>query len=172
LKKNQKELKLFKGIEIDLGSSDRFIKKLISPEKFDIILFEYLETMEGLAFMERIVKSWNSETPNNYLPLIGLAHFDPSFFIYSGLDRLIQILKRYNIYFEFNSRYPDYYSPKNEIFFTKLYEQGILVAIGSDAHYRRRLKFIDEPLEMILSYNLIDNLEKLIDLLYNKKISQ
>ena len=34
-----KELTLFKGVEIDLGSSETFILNNISPGKFDLILF-------------------------------------------------------------------------------------------------------------------------------------
>jgi len=56
LKKQNRSLKLYKGIEIDLESSEDYIKKLIQPEKYDIILFEYLDTVGSIAFIKPIIK--------------------------------------------------------------------------------------------------------------------
>ena len=109
IKINNIELCIYKGIEIDAGSSANFIKRLICPEKFDIILFEYIDNPEGIAFVKSIIEYWKkSMSPNNTLPLLGLAHFDPSNFVFGGLDILIDFLKEAKIYFEFNSRYPEY----------------------------------------------------------------
>ena len=163
LKKNNKKLKLYKGIEIDLGCSFNFIKQLIRPNDFDLILFEYLETPEGLAYIRSLIEYWKkSNSINNNLPLLGLAHFDPSNFIYQGLDQLILFLKKYNIYYEFNSSYYEYFSRRNELFFKKLKEQNISVAIGSDVHDSSGLDDIEEPFEMIKTYNLEKNLELLL----------
>jgi histidinol phosphatase-like PHP family hydrolase len=96
---------------------------------------------------------------------LGMAHLDPSNFIYNGLDRLIQLLKQYNIYFEFNTRYSQFYSRQNEIFFERLRKYEIPVGIGSDAHYSRFLDLIDDPLDSIRDYNLQNNLNILIELL-------
>ena len=163
LKITKKNLRLYKGIEIDLGSSEHYIKNIVEPFEFDIILFEYLETLEGLAFIKNLIDNWKRKQPSRDLPLIGLAHLDPSYFIFNGLDRLIQLLKQNNIYFEFNTRYSQFYSRQNEIFFVKLKDNKIPVAIGSDAHYSRYLDLIDDPLDAIRDYNLQNNLNNLIE---------
>jgi DNA polymerase (family 10) len=166
LKENNCKLKLFKGIEIDLESSESYIKQLIQPQKFDIILFEYLESSEGIVFMKKIIDYWkNAYNLSNYSPIFGLAHFDPSYFIHGALDNLITFLKEYSIYFEFNSRYPNYYSLKNELFFKKLGESQISVAIGSDSHNYRQLDDIEEPLEMLKSYRLEENFIQILKLI-------
>ncbi len=160
---NNKNLRLFKGIEVDLESSANYIKRLIKPTKFEIIIFEYLETPEGIAFVRNLIDQWKkSVSLSDDFPFIGLAHFDPSYFIYDSLNVLIQFLKDYNIFFEFNSRYPQYYSWRNETFFKKLKEHQILVSIGSDAHSSKDLNNIMEAFEMIKAYNLESNLERFI----------
>jgi len=58
LKTNNKNLRLFKGIEIDIGSSEKIINTLIRPKLFDIILFEYIESPEGISFITNILKHW------------------------------------------------------------------------------------------------------------------
>jgi len=169
LKTNNKNLRLYKGIEIDIGSSEKVIKKLIRPEDFDIILFEYLETPEGMAYIRNIIEYWKKLTPtNNKFPLLGLAHFDPSNFIHQGLDSLIFFLKEFKIYYEFNSSYYEYFSKKNELFFKKLKEHNIYIAIGSDAHNLNGLDFIEEPLKMIEIYNLENNFKLFLERLKNR----
>jgi len=169
LKTNNKNLRLYKGIEIDIGSSEKVIKKLIRPEHFDIILFEYLETPEGVAYVRNIIEYWKKSNPiNNNFPILGLAHFDPSNFIYQGLDSLISFLKEFKIYYEFNSSYYEYFSRKNELFFKKLKEHNIYVAIGSDAHNSNGLDFIEEPLKMIEIYNLEKNFKLFLERLKNR----
>ena len=164
LKNSNKNMKLYKGIEIDIGSSFNFITKFILPVKFDLILFEYLETPEGLAYIRNIIEYWKKSNPiNSNFPLLGLAHFDPSNFTYQSLDQLILFLKEYNIYFEFNSNYYEYFSRRNEFFFKKLKKQNVLIAIGSDAHNLRGLDEIEEPYEMIKVYNLEKNLELFLE---------
>lgn len=158
-------LKIFKGIEIDIGSSEEFIMNLIDPEKYDLILFEYLETMEGINFVQNLIDNWKKILKNSgniEFPILGLAHFDPSFFILLNLEELLSFLKRNNIYFEFNSRYSGYYSARNKEFFQALTEYGINVAIGSDSHDLKRLDDIEAPLEMIRHYHLEDQLLTLI----------
>lgn len=166
---NNKNLRVLKGIEVDLGSSANYIKRLINPTKFEIIIFEYLETPEGIAFVRNLIDQWKkSVSLSEDFPLIGLAHFDPSNFIYDNLNVLIQFLKDYNIFFEFNSRYPQYYSWRNEMFFKKLKDYNILVAIGSDSHSSRSLDNILDPQIMIEAYNLEGNLEMFINHLKQK----
>lgn len=172
LKNANTNLKLYKGIEIDIGSSFNFIKRLIQPAKFDLILFEYLETPEGLAYIRNIIEYWKkSNLINDNFPLLGLAHFDPSNFMYQGLNELIFFLKEYNIYYEFNSSYYEYYSRRNELFFKKLKKYNIPIAIGSDAHISRGLTDIEEPIEMIGVYNLQNNLKKFLVRLKNRRES-
>jgi histidinol phosphatase-like PHP family hydrolase len=163
LKRNNSKLTLFKGIEIDLGSSELFIKKVVQPVKYDVILFEYLESIEGLAFLQNLINFWRMKSPTiDKLPILGLAHFDPAHFIYGYLDPLIQFLEKNMIYFEFNSRYPEYYSTRNEKFFKRLKYSNIPVAIGGDSHTISNLSNTEEPLEMIQYYNLEDNLTDLL----------
>jgi DNA polymerase (family 10) len=157
-----KNLTLFKGVEIDLGSSEKFISSNISPSKFDLILFEYLESYEGIAFVKKILNNWKKKN-NNSFPLIGLAHFDPSFFIIRSLDTLIEFLTQNDIIVEFNSSYSQFYSPKYEIFFKKLKEHGIKVSIGCDSHHISSLRDIESAYKMIEFYNLEGNLKSLLD---------
>ncbi|MHA1292483.1 MAG: PHP domain-containing protein [Promethearchaeota archaeon] len=166
LKEINKDLVILKGIEIDLESSKRYVLELIEPEKFDLILFEYLENLEGINYIESIINQWKSSfKEENKIPLFGLAHFDPSYFIHNGLERLIKFLKKNNIYFEFNTRYSDYYSRKNELFFQEIKANFIPVAIGCDSHSSRNLNNLEEPYEMIEYYQLEKNLVKLMGIL-------
>lgn len=168
--KQNKNLTLLKGVEIDLGSSEKFILNNISPVKYDLILFEYLETFEGVAFVKKILDYWKNKN-NSENPLIGLAHFDPSFFMIRGLDNLLEFLKQYDIIIEFNSSYPQFYSPKYEIFFKKIKEKGIKVSIGCDSHHISSLNDIEGAYKMIELYKLEENLNNLIGLLDLKRIS-
>jgi len=169
LRKNSFDLRLYKGIEIDLGSSINFIKNLIPPQKFDIILFEYLETPEGIAFISEIIKYWKKKVTNQSdFPILGLAHFDPSHFIYGDLSVLIEFLKDYNIYFEFNTSYSEYYSRKYDVFFEQIKKTNIPVAVGSDAHSSKELGYIEEAYEVIKIYDLESNFKLLLDSLNNK----
>ncbi|MFW9941990.1 MAG: PHP domain-containing protein [Candidatus Thorarchaeota archaeon] len=164
----KKKLTILKGIEIDLSSSENFIK-LIKPDKFDLILFEYLQNIEGIAFVKNIINFWKGTSKNiGKFPILGLAHFDPSYFIYENLDILVSFLKEYDIYFEFNPSYPNFYARKNQIFFDKLKKANIPVAIGCDSHSIKSLNNIEEPLEIICNYNLEDNFLILIKELENK----
>ena len=165
-----KNLTLLRGIEIDLGSSEKFIRNNIVPNKFDLILFEYLESFEGIAFVKKILNYWKK---NYYVdfPLISLAHFDPSFFITRGLDVLLEFLKEYDVIIEFNSSYPQFYSPKYEIFYNKLKEVGIKVSIGCDSHHISSLNDIESPYKMIDFYNLEENLKTLIESLEIKRMA-
>ncbi len=164
LSANHKQLTLLKGIEVDLSSSMQFIRKYIQADKFDLILFEYLQSPESIAFIENLIYYWKL-TDLDKFAIFGLAHFDPSYFIMGNLDILMLFLKKHNIYFEFNSSYPSFYSPKYERFFEKLREYEIPVAIGCDSHDLRTLDNIDEPFEMIKYYNLERNFEILINVL-------
>lgn len=163
LGKSNKKLLLLKGIEIDLESSEPYIKKYIQIDDFDLLLFEHLESLEGIAYLKKLINLWRQIIKNKKkCPIMGLAHFDPSYFIYGGLDVLIKFLKDYEIYFEFNASYPEFYSSKYELFFKKLREKQILVAIGSDAHDSHDIDNIEEPLSMIAFYNLDSNFEQFI----------
>lgn len=163
---NNIKLTVLKGIEIDLSSSEQFIKNSIKTSEFDLILFEYLQSFESIAFVENIIYYWKNQLNDfNRFPILGLAHFDPSYFMLGNLDTLMEFLKKYNIYFEFNSSYPSYYSPRYERFFEKLREYQIPVAIGCDSHDLKTLDNFEEPLQMIKYYNLERNLEILIDIL-------
>ena len=168
LKEKKKKLMLLKGLEIDLSSSENFIRK-IQPSRFDLILFEYLENVETLAFLKNILTFWKRKSSNMVdFPILGLAHFDPSFFIYDNLDILIFFLKDNNIYFEFNPRYPNYYSRRNLRFFEEIKDANIPVGIGCDSHKNINLDHIHEPLEMISYYNLENNFQILLDILRTK----
>ncbi|MFX1304196.1 MAG: PHP domain-containing protein [Promethearchaeota archaeon] len=169
---NKIDLILLKGIEVDLASSEHFIRKYIQIDKYDLILFEYLQSHESLAFIKNLIYYWkNKLTEFNRFPILGLAHFDPSYFLTGNLDTLISFLKKNNIYFEFNSSYPQFYSRKNEFFFEKLKEYQIPVAIGCDSHRLSNLNDIEEPIEMIKYYNLEKNFEILLKTLKFQKLA-
>jgi histidinol phosphatase-like PHP family hydrolase len=167
--RNNKNLNLLKGIEIDLASTEQYIKAYIKADKLDLILFEYLQSYESIAFVKNIIHHWRKQLSNqDKFPVLGLAHFDPSFFILGNLDTLMKFLKDYNIYFEFNSSYPSFYSPRYMKFFEKLREYEIPVAIGCDSHILKTLNNYEEPLEMIKYYNLERNFENLIKNLHKR----
>ena len=167
----EKQMTLFKGIEIDLGSTEKFILNSISPTKFDIILFEYLENIEGISFIKKIINYWKRNTKNSPdFPLIGLAHFDPSFFVITGMNILIDFLIENRIFFEFNSSYSQFYSQKYRSFFDQLKEKNVLVSIGCDSHHISTLKDIEEAYDRIKFYELENNLINLIQILDKKKI--
>lgn len=171
LTNNNIDLILLKGIEVDLASSEGFIRKYIQIDKFDLILFEYLQSYESIAFIKNLIYYWkNKLTEFNRFPVLGLAHFDPSSFLTGNLDILMRFLKKNNIYFEFNSSYPLFYSRKNELFFEKLKEYQIPVAIGCDSHRLSNLNDIQEPIEMIKYYNLEKNFEIQLKTLKFKKL--
>ncbi|MFX0146153.1 MAG: PHP domain-containing protein [Candidatus Hodarchaeota archaeon] len=164
LKQKNTNLRLLKGIEIDISSSENYILNLIDPYKFDILLFEYLENPEGIAFIKNVILNWNKlYKSEKKFPILGLAHFDPSFFIYGSLNILISFLKEFNIYFEFNSSYPQYYSVKFRDFFVELGRNNIMVAIGCDSHNLVNLNNIKELVSTIRNYGLINNLFSLIN---------
>ena len=167
LRDSFKNLRVLRGIEIDLESSFRYISELINPADFDIILFEYLESREGVNFIKKIINYWNKEK-NPKMTTFGLAHFNPFFISNIGIDSFINFLKNQEIYFEFNSRYSDYYSFQYRDFFEELKNNSIPVAVGSDCHGLDQLDDIYGPLKAIESYKLEKNYEKLISLLESK----
>ena len=164
LKENNHSLKLIKGLEVDLSSSEKFIKTYINISEVDLILFEYLEDIESIPFIKKLIDYWEKSLLDaRDLPLIGLAHFDPSNFLYGSLDLLINFLKEYNIYFEFNPRYSEFYSTQNLSFFEKVKENLIPVAVGCDSHTLGNLSNIKEPYEMISYYDLESNFQILLE---------
>jgi len=168
LRERKKKLVMLKGLEVDLSSSEQFIRK-ITPYSFDLILFEYLQDVETIGFLKNILGFWKKRSQNiSDFPILGLAHFDPSYFIYENLNILISFLKENKLYFEFNPRYPEYYGRKNQLFFEELRKAKIPVAIGCDSHSIKSLNNIEEPVEMIHYYNLEVNFQSIINLL-NKK---
>jgi histidinol phosphatase-like PHP family hydrolase len=165
--KDKENLIILKGVEIDLGSSKDFIFHLINPHQYDLILFEYLETLDALNYCSEILEKWKSLSPSNLEnhPLYGLAHFDPSIFFPNEQDTLISFLKENHMFFEFNSRYSDYYSMKNQDFFNKLRIHDILVSVGSDAHEIFRINEVENAIDMIRMYDLEGNLNNLLRLI-------
>ena len=167
----ERQMALFKGIEIDLNSTEKFILNSISPAKFDIIIFEYLESIEGISFIKKIINYWRKNSKNSKaFPLIGLAHFDPSFFVINGMNILIDFLTQNQIFFEFNSSYPQFYSQKYHSFFDQLKKRNVLVSIGCDSHHISRLKDIEEVYDRIKFYELESNLIDLVQILDKKRI--
>jgi len=168
LKKRNEKLQVFTGIEIDLGSSKDYILEYIKPNDYDIILFEYLESIESIAFVKSLLVLWRKiKSPNKPFPLLGLAHFDPSFFLYQGLQVLINFLLENEIFIELNSSYSQYYSRKYSLFYEKVKEAEIIVSIGCDSHDTNRLADINGPWEAINDYLLQNNLIQLITKINN-----
>ncbi len=161
---------LFKGVEIDISSSYEFLSNLINPYHFDIILFEYLESFEGIAFIRNLLLYWKQKYGRKKeLALLGLAHFDPSYFEYNDLGVLIKFLKENNIFFEFNSSYSQYFSRRNETFFSYLKNSEIMVSIGCDSHNLSNLNDFDGSLQMISYYELDPNFLSFINALKTRK---
>ncbi len=166
----ERQMALFKGIEIDLSSTEKFIVNNILPTKFDILLFEYLESIEGIFFIKKIINYWKGKTKNSTdFPLIGLAHFDPSFFAIAGMNILIDFLTEHRIFFEFNSSYPQFYSQKYRSFFDQLKERNVLVSVACDSHHISNLIDIEEAYDKIKFYDLESNLIDLIQILDKKR---
>ncbi|MHA1240795.1 MAG: PHP domain-containing protein [Promethearchaeota archaeon] len=171
LLEEERQMALFKGIEIDLSSTEKFIVNNILPTRFDILLFEYLESIEGIFFIKKIINYWKGKTKNSKdFPLIGLAHFDPSFFAINGMTILIDFLTENSIFFEFNTSYPQFYSQKYRSFFDMLKERNVLVSIGCDSHHISTLKDIEEAYDRIKFYELESNLIDLVKILNKKRI--
>lgn len=167
----ERQMALFKGIEIDLSSTEKFIVNNILPTRFDILLFEYLESIEGIFFIKKIINYWKGKTKNSTdFPLMGLAHFDPSFFAINGMNILIDFLTEHRIFFEFNTSYPQFYSQKYRSFFDMLKERNVLVSIGCDSHHISTLKDIEEAYDRIKFYELESNLIDLVKILDKKRI--
>jgi DNA polymerase (family 10) len=164
LRIESEELILLKGIEVDAFSTSKFITRLIDPSKFDLILFEYIENNIILNKIQDILVRWRLSSPRT---IIGLAHFNPKNFKNDDLEDLINFLINNDIYFEFNSQYPQYYL-ENGKFFRKLKNHNIAVAIGCDSHNLVNLSSYKGPLEMIKYYNLEENFKKFIRILENQ----
>lgn len=168
LKRRKETLQVFTGVEIDLGSSKEYILKHIKPFDYDLILFEYLESLESIPFIKSLLISWRKAySLKKPFPLLGLAHFDPSNFLCQGFQVLINFLLENEIFIEFNSSYSQYYSRKYSLFYEKVKEVGILVSIGCDSHDTKRLADINGPWEAVNDYLLQNNLFELI-----KKLNQ
>lgn len=163
LQNSKEHAVLFTGIEIDVGSSKEYIYNFINPKKFDLILFEYLESFEGIAFIKNLINHWNLKIKHQKFPIFGLAHFDPSLFMYDGISILLNFLEDYMIYFEFNSSYSQFYSRKYQFFFEELKEHDIPITIGCDSHDLKSLNNGEEPLQMIKYYGLERNYKLFLD---------
>lgn len=160
LTRKNKSLHLYKGIEIDLGSSYDYIMRLISPENFDFILFEYLESFEGLSFIQELVNKWSSSDT-----LFGLAHFDPSYFLKEDYQTIIDFFQQNHIFYELNSRYIQYFSLKDMDFYQILRKKNIPLSIGTDAHLISRIDDFDIIYERISDFQLEKNVLEFLKLL-------
>ena len=157
LREINEKLVILKGIEIDLSSSDSYISSLIKPNDYDLILFEYLETPEAISFLKNIINNWKMSYDKTEIPFLGLAHFDPSYIIFSDVEVLLSFLSQFKIFFEFNSSYPQYYSSKYIQFFQKLKERKVAVTIGCDSHSLSNIGDIEDPFAAIENYDLMEN---------------
>ncbi len=162
LRENKQKLVVLKGIEIDLSSSHNYISSLIKPNDFDLILFEYLESPEAISFSKNIITNWKVSYNETQIPILGLAHFDPSFFIFNDMEVLFSFIAEFNIFLEFNSSYSQYYSTKYTQFFQKIKERMIAVSIGCDSHTLSNVGDIEDPFMAIKNYDLLDNLLTLL----------
>ncbi len=126
--------------------------------------------MKDSLTIKKIINYWKRNTKNSTdFPLIGLAHFDPSFFVINGMNILIDFLTEYQIFFEFNSSYPQFYSQKYRSFFDQLKERNVLVSIGCDSHHISTLKDMEEAYDRVKFYELKSNLIDLIQILDKKR---
>jgi len=162
LREVNEKLMVLKGIEIDLSSSHDYISNLINPTDFDLILFEYLESPEAISFSKNIITNWKNSYKETQIPLTGLAHFDPAFFIFNDMEVFFSFMGQVRIFLEFNSSYSQYYSTKYTSFFQKIKERKIAVSIGCDSHNLSNIGDIEDPFTAIENYDLLDNLFTLL----------
>jgi DNA polymerase (family 10) len=161
--KNAK-LRVLKGIEIDIFSEQNYIFRLINPKDFDLILFEYIESYEAIAFVSNILNYWRRFTNEKELcSLFVAAHLDPSYFYFDNFNCLIDFFHQNNLIYEFNASYPHSYSPKYQDLFKRLSQFDIMFSVGSDSHEKESLGNIESVLQMIDYYNLSDNYLKLVN---------
>ncbi|MFW9952462.1 MAG: PHP domain-containing protein, partial [Candidatus Thorarchaeota archaeon] len=118
LEHNDINLRILKGVEIDIGSDMNYIIRLINPKKFDLILFEYLESYDGIAFISNLINYWRIHSNRKFeLAIFGLAHLDPSYFYYSNFHQIVDLFTENDLIYEFNTSYPHSYSSKYQSLF-------------------------------------------------------
>ncbi|MHA1196206.1 MAG: PHP domain-containing protein [Promethearchaeota archaeon] len=160
---SKEKLLVLVGIEIDLESSLNSILSRINPNDFDLILFEHFNSHESIPFVSNLLDNWQKRySKNNLKPLMGLAHCDPSYFLFDNYESLISFLRKRDLFFELNSSYSQYYSLKNLPFFKRLKHEEIMISISSDAHRLSNLSKIDNAFEMVEFYSLTSNLRRLM----------
>ncbi|MFX1295976.1 MAG: PHP domain-containing protein [Promethearchaeota archaeon] len=151
-KRESFKFKCLIGIEIDIGSNWMDIKS-IPFDNFDILLFEYVDSIIILKKIAKLLKELNIKT------ITALAH--NSYYKIANIELFSKILVENNIYFELNSRYLGYISEIEVQKLKSLNDLGIRFILGSDAHRINRIGDIEKSLTILKK---IDGLESLIDL--------
>lgn len=163
LKKEKSQLKVLRGIEIDVRSSMNFIWKNIDSNHYQIILLEHFDQILDIKLISKLYRHWKQMlNSDSKFPIIGLAHFRPDYPFTKYMDFLLHFLEDFDIFFEFNSSYSQFYSSEYKGFFDEIKARKIPVGIGSDAHSAAYIRDIEDPLEKIINYGLEENFKRLI----------
>jgi len=138
------------GVEIDTDS--KWNDLIMFPyEKFELILLEYVNSLEILERYANLIESLDLNS------IISLAH-NNYFQTASNLPKFARILVDNDIYFEINT---GYLYPQDDFSVGKLKilkENGVKFTIGSDAHERGPIGETQNAYEILEAINGIDNL--------------
>jgi len=139
------------GIEIDMGSNINKIKQIPFHE-FDIVLFEYTESLVTLKSVIALKNEFKIKA------ITSLAH--NGYFKIANLEKFNEFLVENEIYFELNSRYLNKKDP-NVIHKIKIMkDRGVKFTIGSDAHTKHRIGDIATSISIL---EKIDGFKNLIN---------
>jgi histidinol phosphatase-like PHP family hydrolase len=138
------------GIEIDMGSKWKTLITL-PFEKFEILLFEYVDSIVILKDLARLIQEFDIQG------IKALAH--NKYFQRSNLELFAKILVENNIYFEINSSYTSYINKGGLDKLKYLRDAGVKFTVGSDAHNKDRIGHVNRSLALL---EKIDGLDRLI----------
>jgi len=154
------------GVEIDTESN---LQSLIDIplDKFELILFEYVKSLNTLkTFYNFIKKTLDTKKVNEY-PIIALAHPNIHLSLNKNIleEEFIPYIVKNEIYFELNTRYSEYYIGYEPII-KKLIDNGVKFTIGSDSHSISRIG------ESRLAFSFLSKLNGIKNLINNEKLSK
>ncbi len=153
------DIDVYWGIEIDsIRSHSPYIDEFFPDrliDMLDLVLFEYVE--------EYVIDSWSLEdliaVRDEIRPMVGLAHPDLNWIHRKkGAEGLARLLVENRIFFELNSSYHHNWRAHRGLL-TALREQGVVISIGTDTHYRDEdiedLRLVDTIINELEMENLL-----------------
>ncbi|MHA1269065.1 MAG: PHP domain-containing protein [Candidatus Helarchaeota archaeon] len=155
--KENYNLKILKGIEIDMNSNISDIKK-IPFNQFDLILLECIKSIETMKNYIAFIRKKSHQNSNNS-QIIALAHPNIHLYLHNTILKQVFIpyLVKEEIYFELNSRYSNYFINHKKII-NNLISSGVKFTIGSDSHSISRVGDISISYMFLKDLNGMDNL--------------